>query len=53
MLSKTSMLVERNFNIMTAQSAMVRRNVMMTRSTRVFGSKGAAVPEGYSPPSIS
>jgi hypothetical protein len=40
-------------NFMAVQSAMLRRNLMVAKSTRVFGSKDAASAEGYMPPSIS
>ena len=42
-----------SMNLMAVQSAMLRRNFMVAKSTRVFGSKGAASAEGYMPPSIS
>ena len=38
---------------MAVQSTMLRRNVMIAKSTRVFCSKGAAIAEGYQPTSIS
>jgi hypothetical protein len=36
-----------SMNFMAVQSAMLRRNVMIAKSTRVFGSKGATIAEGY------
>jgi succinate dehydrogenase (ubiquinone) iron-sulfur subunit len=42
-----SLLAARQSSFMATQYHTVRRNLMLTTSTRVFGAKGAAIPEGF------